>query len=311
MRLFQIAGKVRGLGFSADGRSLAVAAEERPRVGNTTWVVSRWDLAEGVPCGAVSARSPIAVAPDHSRLAHPVLHRELPGVRLRVVRLAGGNERVLELEPLNWSVNCLAFAPDGRTLLAVLTDVFGAPEPRADLHRLNADTGEAQSVRSLPPEMVAARGLEVSADGLRLALGSGWPHQGSVWLGRPSGEWPAPLTHPEPVNRFRFDPDGRLLAVAAGQRTAVWEVASQRQLFLLRRHFGPVADLAFSPDSRTLATAGQDRRVTFWDIGTGRERRTFAWKVGPLGAVAFSPDGLAAACGGDWGQVVVWDLDGG
>jgi WD40 repeat protein len=68
-------------------------------------------------------------------------------------------------------------------------------------------------------------------------------------------------------------------------------------------------EVAFSPDGGTLATAGQDGKVTFWDTTNGREEQTFDWGVGPVYSVAFAPDGLRVACGGSE-DIVIWDVDG-
>src|SRR5262249_1046562 len=47
----------------------------------------------------------------------------------------------------------------------------------------------------------------------------------------------------------------------------LWDLASDQRIADLKH--GEVYGLSFSPDSRTLATAGWDSKVRFWDSGSG------------------------------------------
>ena len=64
----------------------------------------------------------------------------------------------------------------------------------------------------------------------------------------------------------RFSPDGQTVLTASDDHTArLWEVASGRELRVLRGHRGPVRDAQFSADGRTMLTASDDTTARLWD----------------------------------------------
>jgi hypothetical protein len=71
-------------------------------------------------------------------------------------------------------------------------------------------------------------------------------------------------------------------------------------------HGAKVLCVAFSPDGRTVASAGADGAVRLWDCRTGDAVRRFVGHASPVHAIAFSADGKTLASADLDGGVRVW-----
>ena len=122
------------------------------------------------------------------------------------------------------------------------------------------------------------------------------------------------ITHQGSVTSTAFSPDGTLLATSSTDSTAtLWHIDTEeiRWTFTHEKqeksvtfdsghvetfNRGGIGHVAFSPDGKYFATAGQymDLCTTLWDVETGEQ----LWCVThekPIDAVAFSPDGMSMA----------------
>jgi len=72
-----------------------------------------------------------------------------------------------------------------------------------------------------------------------------------------------------------------------------------------------VESVAFAPDGKTLASAGDNQAIKLWDVTSGREVATL--RSAPMGvnSVAFSPNGRNLASGSDDKKIKLWDVSSG
>jgi dipeptidyl aminopeptidase/acylaminoacyl peptidase len=126
-----------------------------------------------------------------------------------------------------------------------------------------------------------------------------------------------------------ISPDGRLVATGTfvpflptirdGKEQKVdltirvYELASGKQVAALVGHIDQITGLAFSPDSRTIATASgnnwhrKDRTIRVWDVATGRALHLFE---NPDGAesIEYLPDGRSVVTVDMDGVATIWDV---
>jgi WD40 repeat protein len=128
-----------------------------------------------------------------------------------------------------------------------------------------------------------------------------------------------------PARCAAFSPDGRWLCFAGdegrvdigtvdpvpGESSAVADRSAARHTggrADWKGHNGKVLALAVSPDSRTLATGGEDRMIRLWEIPGGRPLAQWEGHEEAVTALAFRLGGRGLASGAFDGRLKLWDL---
>jgi WD40 repeat protein len=102
-----------------------------------------------------------------------------------------------------------------------------------------------------------------------------------------------PVATPTPVNQVVISPQNASQLV---------------ELHRLTGHDDPIVGaLAFSPDSRLLATGGNGRNIRVWDPVTGELLHTLEGHTDNVNALVFSPDGRRLVSGSSDTTIRVWD----
>src|SRR5262245_21344967 len=87
----------------------------------------------------------------------------------------------------------------------------------------------------------------------------------------------------------------RLAACVVMCLAAVSAAQTPKPKAVLKGPTDGVTSLAFSPDGKMLAVAGNDSKVSVFGLPTGKERLTLEGVMGRGRKVVFSPDGKAVA----------------
>jgi WD40 repeat protein len=120
-----------------------------------------------------------------------------------------------------------------------------------------------------------------------------------------------------PLMDVSFSPNGRYLASRNCGAAQIWDVQQDWKKIhdfydspTSTRGFGGESEsVHFSPDSRLVATGGQEGNILIWDIESRSRKHRISGHDGGVRALAFSNNGKALASSGEDKSVCLWDVE--
>jgi len=99
------------------------------------------------------------------------------------------------------------------------------------------------------------------------------------------------------ITQIAWSPDGTVLAVAHGSGVSLWHDGFGGAPTGVLDHPAPVKSIAFSPDSKVLATGSSDTQVRLWLLASGTSLFVMRGHTDTVNSVAISPNGRVVASG--------------
>ena len=313
---------VESVAFSPDGKMIVSGAEDS--------TVKLWSTENGKNFAAFTGHAPrsrvfsVAFSPDGKTVASGA---EDNTIKLWNVETKQNIATLIGHEDIIFSV---AFSPDGRILASGSQDdtvKLWHVETAQNLHTFrhwervfsvafspdgklvaggsyfgiklwNIETGEALSVFERSTKVISGS-IAFSPDGATLVSASADRFGGTrgtvmLWDVKTGKDFATLHGHTERIPDVAFSSDGTTIASALRDGTVkLWNVKTGENIHTYR---GGGFSVAFSPDAKTLASAGW-RDIKLWEVATRKNISTIPIRGERISALAFSPDSKGLAWG--------------
>ncbi len=315
-------GGISALTLSKDGTKLAALADKSVKI---------WNLPDNKELATVTLpveAKGLAIAPDGSRILVGGTDKfaRLFDVTGQLMELFAHEGPVLSVATLDakrfvtasadrqarlWNAGVVwakkSVGPIRQALFNSRGEILSAGDDKA----IRFWAADGKETRSLQNPEGALHHLVASADASRFAS-AGADKIVKVWNNVPGKPEEKPfkvITVDGPVQALALSSNGQRLAVSVTEGSAtvqrVFDLATGQNLQNLTDHAGPVKQLAFLADNRTLVSASLDKTVRLQDAHVQN-----AWPVHPTGAVTLQVHntGTQLLTAGADKTVKLWDL---
>ncbi|VUC22546.1 unnamed protein product [Clonostachys rosea] len=189
-----------------------------------------------------------------------------------------------------------ALSPDGRLM------AFGSENLLDYSIRVwAAETGDlTQRLKGHSDDVTT---IAFSPDSLLMASGS-WDYTVRLWYAKTDGRVEPLQNQADDIWSIAFSPDGRRAAAVGYQAVQLWN-PDTGELIRVLESYDKLTSVAFSPDSKLVASGSRDNTVRIWTADTGILKRELKHGDAAL-SVVFSPDGQLLASGSQNGLVQLW-----
>ncbi|HYT88235.1 MAG TPA: hypothetical protein VEL76_05915 [Gemmataceae bacterium] len=290
------------LAFSRDGKELAALSRSAPET-RESGDFRRWDLATGREL----TRGGDSPAPFDGTVVHMALV-QLPGGEYAAAETRGADISLYSpgvprpgktLKGHNGRVMSVGFTRDGKTPISLGDDGTIRSWRVADGKEIRQVSVPKTEKYGLKGNLAA---LAVSADGQSLAVSL---PDGSTRLLDATVREVRRLPTSEQMEALAFSADGKSL-ITGRALVHLWDVATAKEIPILKESCHPIQSLSLSPDGKTLACADDHEQVRLVEVASGKT--LFHGVIPCRGRVVFSPTGQHLAVLASETTIALWDV---